>query len=115
LEQRSREVLTKQHQIETSLEPNPQIQVELVGAIGSLATLERQVQAAERRSASLDLGAALEQRGMGLSFQVVEDATLPSDARRRSVELWVAGVTLLVGFPFVVLAIGAFEPRRGLV
>lgn len=115
LEQRSIEVLTKRHQVETSPEPNPQLQVELVGAIGSLATLERQVQAAERRSASLDLGAAREQRGIGLSFQVVEDATLPSDARRHNVEQWAAGMSLLLGFPFVVLAIGAFEPRRGLV
>lgn len=115
LEQRSIEVLTKQHQVETSLVPDPQLQVELVGAIGSLASLERQVQAAERHSASLDLGAAREQRGIGLSFQVVDDATLPSDARRHTAEVWIAGVTLLLGLPFVVLAIGAFEPRRGLV
>ncbi len=115
LEQRSIEVLTKRHQVETSPEPNPQLQVELVGAIGSLASLERQVQVAERHSASLDLGAAREQRGIGLSFQVVDDATLPSDARRHNVEQWAAGVSLLLGFPFVVLAIGAFQPRRGLV
>lgn len=115
LEQRSREVLTKRHQVETSMEPNPRLQVELVGAIGSLEILERQVQAAERHSASLDLGAAREQRGIGLSFQVVDDATLPSDARRHTIELWAAGVTLLLGFPFIVLAVGAFESRRGLV
>jgi hypothetical protein len=115
LAERSKEVLTKQHQVEQSSEPNPQLQVELVGSIGSLAALERQVQAAERHAASLDLGAALEQNGMGLSFQIVEDATLPSHAKRRDAELLAAAVTLVLGFPFVVLAIGAFSlPKRGL-
>ncbi|HEX2879970.1 MAG TPA: hypothetical protein VHO25_10600 [Polyangiaceae bacterium] len=114
LAERSKEVLIKQHQIEQSREPNPQLQVELVGSIGSLAALERQVLAAERHSASLDLGAALEQHGMGLSFQIVEDATLPSSARRRDAELLAAAVTMVLGFPFVVLAIGAFaHPKRG--
>jgi len=114
LQQRNTEILTKQHQVEISPEPNPQLQVELVGLIGSLTGLERQVQEAERHSASLDLGAALEQRGMGLSFQVVDDGTLPGDARRQRAELWSAGAALLLGFPFIVLAIGAFEnPTRG--
>jgi hypothetical protein len=112
LAERSKEVLAKQHQVEQSREPNPQLQVELVGSIGSLAALERQVQAAERHSASLDLGAALEQHGMGLSFQIVEDAPLPSHARRRDAELLAGAVTLVVGFPFVVLAIGAFAPAK---
>ncbi|HTM44357.1 MAG TPA: hypothetical protein VL137_05350 [Polyangiaceae bacterium] len=115
LEERSRDVLAKQQQVATSLQPNPQLQVELIAAMGSLTALERQVQAVERHSAAVDLGAALEHRGMGLSFQVVEDATLPGDARRRNVALWSFGGAFVLGFPFVVLAIGAFEPKREMV
>jgi hypothetical protein len=53
----------------------PESQVELVGLLGSLPALELRQDEAERREASLSLGAALERRGLGMAFEVVDDAS----------------------------------------
>jgi len=111
--QRSEEMLAKQNQIGRASAPDPRLQVELVSLLGSLGALERQAQAAERRAATLDLGAALERRGIGLSFEVVDDATLPSGGGRLQTEILVAVSSFVLGLPLVAMAMGAFYRGRG--
>jgi hypothetical protein len=113
LQRRNGEVLAKQSQMEQAGAPDPRLQVELVGLLGSVGALEREAEAAERRAASLHLGAALERRGMGLYFEVVDDATLPGDGARLQKELLAAGLSFVLGLPFVAMAIGAFAPSGG--
>ena len=110
---RSEEVLTKQNQVGRASAPDPRLQVELVSLLGSLGALERQAQAAERRAATLDLGAAFERRGIGLSFEVVDDATLPSGGGRLQAEILVAVSSFVLGLPLVAMAMGAFYRGRG--
>jgi hypothetical protein len=82
--------------------------------LGSLAPLERQVDAAEKRAASLNLSAAWERRGIGLNFEVVDDGALPGRAARLRGAAWAGVTTLLCGLPLVAMAVGAFSPiKRG--
>lgn len=113
LQRRSREVLAKQSEIVRASAPDPRLQVELVSLLGSLAALERQSEASNRRAAKLDLGAALEHHGIGLHFDVVEDATSFDDGKRLQLELSVAGASFLLGLPLIAMALGAFDPQRG--
>jgi hypothetical protein len=94
--------------------PDPRQQVELVSLLGSLAAIERQVDLAERRATTSDVGAALERRGIGMYFQVVDDGSLPGRAGQVA-NAWLAGgATFLLGLPLVALAMGAFYPvKRG--
>jgi hypothetical protein len=113
LQRRSREVLAKQSEIVRASAPDPRLQVELVSLLGSLAALERQSEISNRRAAKLDLGAALERHGIGLHFDVVEDATSFDDGKRLQLELSVAGASFLLGLPLIAMALGAFDPQRG--
>ena len=94
-------------------EPDPALQVKLVGLLGSLPGLERQVEGAERRAGMLDLGAAYESHGIGLRFDVADDASAPLFDRHSSLRLLGAGVAFLFGVPLVVLAVGAGTRTRG--
>jgi hypothetical protein len=80
--------------------------------LGSLPALERGVETAERRAGSMALGAAYEAHGVGLRFDVADDASVLSD-RRSSLRLVAAAVAFLAGLPFVVLAAGAGPLFRG--
>jgi hypothetical protein len=113
LEQRAGQVVAKQTELAGALEPDPRLQVELVGLLGSLGGLEREVEGAERRVASLDLGAELERRGMGLYFQIVDEGSLPSRAGRARALLLVFATSFLVGLPMVAVAQAAFGDKRG--
>jgi hypothetical protein len=116
LERRSAEVMTKQREIGKTAAPDPRLQVELVSLLGSLGAIERQVDAAEGRAATSDVRAALERRGIGLYFQVVDDGSLPGRAGQLEAELSAGGTTFLLGLPLIAMAVGAFYPvKRGQV
>ncbi|HEY4103188.1 MAG TPA: hypothetical protein VGM44_04825 [Polyangiaceae bacterium] len=95
--------------------PDPKLQVELVGLMGSLGSLERRVRAAERRSDALDLSAAMARHGNGLEFEVVDEASVPSGKEQLELRILLAGSSFIIGVPLLAMAIGAFEPKRGQV
>jgi hypothetical protein len=113
LQRRSSEVLAKKRAIASSPTPDPRTQVELVGLLGSLEALSRQAESAEKRSAALDVGAALERRGIGLYFDVVDDGALPGRAAQLQSELWGVSAAILVAFPLIAMAVGATAQQRG--
>ena len=112
VQRRSLEIAAKQSEVLTTTAPDPAAQVELVGLLGSMDTLERDLEAANRRASSFQLGAALEQGGVGLRVEVVDDATLPNEARRSHWIVLAAGASFLFGLPLSAMAVGAFFPRR---
>jgi hypothetical protein len=101
-------------EIERSPRVEPHRQVEFVGLAGSLPALELRQDEAERRAASLGLEAALERQGVGMSFQVVDDATLPPDSSASSRQFALVVAALALGLPLVTLGVGAFGRRKGL-
>jgi hypothetical protein len=114
-QQRSAELASKQRQLSKSGAPDPRVQVEVVGLLGSLGALEHQVEAAERRASTLELGAGLERGGIGLFFEVVDDGALPERSGQLQAQLLAGATTLLLGVPLIALAVGAFSStRRGL-
>jgi hypothetical protein len=112
-QQRSADVVATQSALTEAQKPDPRRQVELVGLLGSLGALERQVDAAEKHSSALELGATLERHGMGLSFQVVDDGSLPGRAERMRAAAWSGVATLLFGLPLLALGVGAYATKRG--
>jgi hypothetical protein len=90
----------------------PERRIVFIGLLGSLPALELRQDERERRAASLALGAALEQRGIGMVFEVVNDASLPTDAEAKSRRLLVARTAFVLGLPLLSIALGAFAPRR---
>ena len=115
IQQRDRDVAEKRAQIEAAgAVADPALQVQLVSLMGSLVALERQAEAAERRATKLQLGAEFEQHGMGLSFEVADDASVGNPARRGPLALLIAGLAMLLGFPLMALGVGTFgAPRTG--
>jgi hypothetical protein len=113
LEQRTEQALLKQSQIEQAKQPDPRLQVELIGLLGSIGALERRAQAAERDSNAFSLTAASERHGVGFNFEVVDDGSVPSDRehRRMSIALGLASFTF--GLPLLTAAIGAFYLNPG--
>lgn len=110
--ERAREVAQKEQEIERSEKPDPELVVELVSLLASLEALERQTELATRRASDLELGAALEGAGIGLHFELAEDASVPSPAERKRALILATSLTFLFGLPLAATAIGAFEPRR---
>lgn len=110
---RSADVMATQSALTEGNKPDPRRQVELVSLLGSLGSLERQVDAAEKRSNTLELGATLERHGIGLSFQVVDDGSLPGYAQRMRAAVWAGLATLIFGLPLLALGVGAFVNKRG--
>jgi hypothetical protein len=113
LQHRSSEVLAKKRAIESAPTPDPRTQVELVGLLGSLDALARQAESAEKRSAALGVGAALERRGIGLYFDVVDDGALPGRAAQLRAELLGVSAAILLAFPLIAMAVGATAQQRG--
>jgi len=113
LRQRTQEILTKQAEVTRDPAPDPKRQVELIGLLGSLESLEKRVEETEQLATTLQLGAALERRGIGLAFQVVDAGSLPSRAGHLQALLIVGGATFMFGLPLTAMAIGAFYPKRG--
>lgn len=112
LRQRSQQVLTTEAQLQQSSAPDPERQVELIALLGSLDALERRAAAAERRADTLDLSAAFERRGIGMHFELVDDASLPSDRQQLHTRLWLAGCSFVLSLPLLGMAIGAFDAKR---
>jgi hypothetical protein len=111
-QRRTADISAKRAEIAARSASDPRLQVELVGLLGSMPALEREVDAAERRAASLELGAAWERHGIGLNFEVVDDGSLPGRAARARNATWAGVATLLCGLPLVALAVGAFRPSK---
>jgi hypothetical protein len=93
-------------------EAAPGRRIAYIGRLGSLPALELQQDERERREASLALGAAIERRGIGMVFEVVDDASLPTDAAAAGKRLLVACMAFVFGLPLLAIAMGAFAPRR---
>jgi hypothetical protein len=111
-QRRSADIAIKQHELGSSTSADPRRQVELIGLLGSLGALEHEVDAAERRAATLDLGAAWEKRGIGLNFEVVDDGALPGRAARFQAAVWAGATTLVCGLPLIAAAVGAFSSNK---
>jgi len=86
--------------------------VALIGKLGSLAKLEVEQDERERREASVSLGAALELQGVGMRFEVVNDASLPTETGAKMARAFVAGTAFALGLPLIAVAVGAFSWRR---
>jgi hypothetical protein len=112
-QRRSADVVAKQSQLANATAPDARAQVELVSLLGSLGSLERQVDTAERRASTSELGAAFERQGIGLSFQVVDEGALPGRAARARAALLSALATFFFGLPLLALGVGAFAVKRG--
>jgi len=112
-QERSADVVAKQSEMSRAQGGDPELQVQVVGLLGSLGRLERDVEAAERRASALDLGATLERHGMGLSFQIVDDGSLPGRAGRLQAQALAGAATFVFGLPLIALGVGAFLPKRG--
>lgn len=112
-QRRSADIALKQNELGRTASADPRLQVELIGLLGSLGALQREVEVAERRAASLNLSAAWERRGIALNFEIVDGGTLPGRAARLKAAAWTGAVTLLCGLPLIAMAVGAFgsEPR----
>jgi hypothetical protein len=108
LQQRGRDVAEKRAELDAAGVANPQLQVELVSLMGSLEALALQAESAELRASQLELGAKFEGQGMGLSFDVADDASVPNPGRRGPLALLVAGIAMLFGFPLVAVGVGTF-------
>jgi hypothetical protein len=112
LRERSAAVVSKELALARSRAPDPRLQVELVGLLGSMPALEREVDAADQRAASLGLGATLERHGIGMSFEVVDEGSLPARGGRVSALVVTGLSTFLLGLPLMATAVGAFATSR---
>lgn len=112
-QRRATEIFDKQRALEQTKSADPRTQVELVGLLGSLDGLERQAESAEKRAAALDVTAALEQQGMGLYFDVVDEGSLPGRAAQLRGELLGAALALFLALPLLAMAVGAATLQRG--
>jgi len=114
-QRRSADIAFKQNQLDQSASSDPRLQVELIGLVGSLGALQREVENAERRAAALKLSAAWERRGIALNFDVVDGGALPRRAARLQAATWSGIATLLTGLPLIAMAVGAFssDDKRG--
>ena len=110
---RRSEVAFKSDQLEKAPLEDPQRRVELVGLLGSLPLLELRQDEWERREAALSLGAALERSGSGMSFDVVDDASLPAGAGARNSQIGLAIASFTLGLPLIAMAVGAFAEKKG--
>jgi hypothetical protein len=90
----------------------PERRISLIGLLGTLPALELRQDECERREANVALSAALERRGMGMLFQVVDDAVLPSDAVLRDGRAVLATGAFVLGLPFLAITLGALGPGR---
>jgi hypothetical protein len=102
-----------QTKMQTEAAPDTKRQIELVGLMGTLGALERREAEAQKREAQLLLEAELEKRGIGLSFEIADDAEVPSDAEHRDIAYLSIGASFLFGLPLVAMAVGSLGFKRG--
>ncbi len=114
LSDRKAELALKRSELIRAAGADPRVEVEFVSLLGSLSTLEREISGAERREASLMLGAAAEEQQVGLRFDVLDDGALASSADRSMTRIVGVGlIALLLGTPFVAMGVGATDAHRG--
>jgi hypothetical protein len=111
-QRRSADIVAKRSELDRGAWGDPRAQVELIGLLGSLDALQREVETAERRAAALRLSAAWERGGMALNFAVVDDGALPGRAARLQAAAWAGVTTLFCGLPLIAMAVGAFSPEQ---
>jgi hypothetical protein len=112
LSDRKAELVMKRGELIRAAGADPRVEVEFVSLLGSLSTLEREISQAERREASLMLGAAAEEQQVGLRFDVLDDGALASSADRSVARIVGVGLlALLIGTPLVALGVGAAAKR----
>jgi hypothetical protein len=109
---RRSEIASMQADLDRGAKDAPEHRIAFIGLQGSLPALEVKQDERERREASLALEAALERKGVGTRFEVVDDALLPHDAGAKSVRALMAGTTFVLGLPLLAIALGAFAPKR---
>jgi hypothetical protein len=113
LEARRFDVAAKRAELERNGGRDPKLEVEFTDLAASTTALALRQDIAERREAELAVGAALEARGLGLSFEVVNDASLPTRSARADMELVLGGASLVFGLPLMIVGVGAFSPKKG--
>jgi hypothetical protein len=114
LSDRQTELAVKRGELLRARGSDPELEVAFVSLLGSLSTLEREIVQAERREASLVLGAAAEERHVGLRFDVLDDGALASSADRSVTRIVGVGLlALFLGMPLVALGVGAASAERG--
>jgi hypothetical protein len=110
---RRSEVALSRDEIAGGPAATPRQQVELVGLLGSLEALEKRYDESERREAALALDAALEHRGIGMSFTVVDDASPSSETNARNERAVLTLIALVMGLPLATMLVGATARRKG--
>ncbi len=113
LESRRLEVAAKREEMDRTGARDPMLEVEFADLSESATALAMRQDHAERREAELAVGAALEASGTGLSFEVVNDGSLPTRSKQADTNLLVAGASVFFGLPLVIVGVGAFAPRKG--
>jgi hypothetical protein len=109
---RRSEIASMREELDGGIPPAPERRVEFIGLLGSLPAIERTLDQHERREAALALGAAFEQRGVGMVFEVVDDPSLPTDREAQTARAIVASTAFVFGLPLLAIAVGAFSPSR---
>jgi hypothetical protein len=109
---RRSEVASMREELDGGIAPPPQRRVAFIGLLGSLPAIERTLDQHERREAALALGAAFEQRGVGMVFEVVDEPSLPTDTEAQTTRAILASAAFVFGLPLLAIAVGAFSPSR---
>jgi hypothetical protein len=117
----AREALTRRRSMVFALQDEldgdasvaPERRIALIGLLGTLPALELRQDECERREASVALSAAMERRGIGMLFEVVDDAALPTDASQKVGRAVVASTAFVCGLPMLAIGLGAIGGGRG--
>jgi hypothetical protein len=113
LQSRQLDVALKRAELETIRTRDPKLEIEFADLAASTAALALRQDLAERREAELSVGAALEASGLGLSFEVINDGSLPARSERADTESLLVSASLAAGLPLLIVGIGAFVPKKG--
>lgn len=110
--EKTRALAMLEEQMQSAVAPDPSRQVTFVSQLGSLAALERRELEISRREAQLSLGAAYERHGIGLAFEIADEAMAPSAQDSRDLELLILCAFLACALPLVAMAVGALDLKR---
>ncbi len=92
--------------------PSPSQRLELDDLRAAVEADEERLAAREQRRAQLDLRVGIEERALGVQYQIADAGRPPSRARSRTVELLLLGTSLFAALlPLVAIAFGAFDKR----